>query len=244
MSPFVAELIGTALLLLIGNGVVANVVLKDTKGENSGWIVITFGWAMAVFVAVFVAAEASGAHINPAVTLGLAIAGKFAWAKVPMYIGAQMLGAALGTTLAWLMYIQHYKRTEDKALKLATFATIPAIEQPIHNLISEFIGTFVLMFAVLYISGPNFITESPETPPGLGAIGALPVALLVLAIGLALGGTTGYAINPARDLGPRIMHQILPVHEKGPSNWHYAWVPVVGPVLGAAAAALVFGLIT
>lgn len=243
MTPFVAELIGTALLLLIGNGVVCNVVLKDTKGFGNGWIVITFGWAMAVFVGVFVAMEASGAHLNPAVTVGLAVAGKFAWSKVPLYIAAQMLGAALGTTLAWLTYIQHYKHTEEKFLKLATFATIPQIEQPFHNLFSEFIGTFVLMFAVLFIAGPNLVAGNPEQPVGLGSLGAVPVAFLVLAIGLGLGGTTGYAINPARDLAPRIMHQLLPVHEKGSSNWHYAWVPVVGPVLGASAAALLYGVL-
>lgn len=228
---FLAELVGTAILLLLGNGVVANVVLDKTKGNSSGWIVITFGWAMAVFTAVFCVAGFSGAHINPAVTIGLAVAGKFPWGQVPIYLIAQFLGAAIGGALVWLVYKDHFAETEDKGAKLAVFCTGPAIPNTFSNLLSETIGTLVLVFAVLYM-------VSPEV--GLGAISALPVALVVLAVGLCLGGTTGYAINPARDLGPRIMHALLPVANKGGSDWSYAWIPVVGPVLGGILAALLF----
>ncbi|MCB0595709.1 MAG: aquaporin family protein [Lewinellaceae bacterium] len=243
MSPFTAEFIGTFLLILLGNGVVANVVLDQTKGSQSGWIVITFGWAMAVFVAVFVAKDFSGAHINPAVTIGLAVAGKFSWDAAGTYILAQLLGGALGAATVWLAYIQHYRETKDQALKLATFCTIPQIRDNASNLFSEVLGTFVLLFAVLFLSGPNFAIGDPSQPVGLGSLGALPVALLVLSIGLSLGGTTGYAINPARDLAPRAMHALLPVSDKGGSNWDYAWIPVVGPVVGGVlAAALYLGI--
>ena len=228
MSPFIAEVVGTALLMLLGNGVVANVVLKDTKGQNSGWIVITLGWGMAVFVAVFAVAAFSGAHINPAVTVGLAAAGKFAWASVPGYLAAQFIGAALGAGLVWLHYRPHYEATDDADLILATFSTGPAIRQAPANFISEAIGTFVLVFAVLYLAAPEV---------GLGALDALPVALVVLVIGLSLGGTTGYAINPARDLAPRIMHALLPIPGKRDSDWSYAWIPVAGPIAGALLAA-------
>jgi glycerol uptake facilitator protein len=229
MTPFLAEFIGTAMLILLGNGVVGNVVLAGTKGNGSGWIVITWGWGMAVFVAVFTMAAFSGAHINPAVSLGLAIAGKFDWALVPGYVTAQFLGAMLGAALVWLVYRPHFACTDDPDLKLACFCTAPAIRDPISNLISEIIGTFVLVFAVLFLAVSVF---------GLGALDALPVGLLVLAIGLSLGGTTGYAINPARDLGPRIIHALLPMPGgKGDSDWGYAWIPVVGPLIGAALAA-------
>ncbi|MFT5517171.1 MAG: glycerol uptake facilitator protein [Rhodothermales bacterium] len=234
MTPFVAEIVGTGLLILLGNGVVANVVLKETYGHNGGWIVITVGWGLAVFVGVFTAAAVSGAHLNPAVTLGLALAGKFAWAQVPAYIAAQMLGAALGATLVWVHYRPHFAATESADAKLAVFSTAPAIPNTLNNLISEIIGTFVLVFGVLYIASPEV---------GLGALDALPVGLLVLVIGLGLGGTTGYAINPARDLGPRIMHALLPIHGKGDSDWGYAWIPVVGPMMGGALAAGVFLLL-
>jgi len=240
MSPFVAELIGTMILILLGNGVVANVVLEQTKGNNSGWIVITFGWAMAVFTAVVVAQNSSGAHLNPAVTIGLAISGKFAWNQVTLYISAQMLGAAMGTTLVWLMYKDHYIRSVNQEVKLATFCTGPAIRNSFSNILSEITGTFVLIFSVLYIAGPNFVPADDASPAGLGSVGALPVALIVLAIGLSLGGTTGYAINPARDLAPRIMHQILPISGKGSSDWGYAWIPVIGPLAGSAIAAFLF----
>ena len=232
MTPFLGELIGTALLILLGNGVVANVVLAGTKGNGAGWIVITWGWGMAVFVAVFSVAAFSGAHLNPAVSVGLAIAGKFAWAKVPLYVLAQFLGAFLGAILVWLIYRPHFAITEDQDLKLACFCTAPAIRDTPHNLISEVVGTFVLVFAVLFLAVSVF---------GLGALDALPVGLLVLAIGLSLGGTTGYAINPARDLGPRIIHALLPMPGgKRDSDWGYAWIPVVGPLIGAVLAGLLY----
>ena len=200
MEPLLGEFIGTTLLILLGNGVVANALLKESKGEGSGWIVITFGWAIAVFVAVFVVAPYSGAHINPAVTIGRAVAGKFAWSSVGMYIAAQMAGGVFGSVLVWLHYRDHYAATDDEGAILATFSTGPAIRNTVSNLISEVIGTFVLVFAVLYISGPVFGDEAGS----LGSLDALPVALVVLGIGLSLGGSTGYAINPARDLGPRL----------------------------------------
>jgi glycerol uptake facilitator protein len=232
MSQFVAELIGTAILVLLGNGVVANVLLRGTKGEGSGWIVITWGWGMAVFVAIFITARYSGAHLNPAVTIGLGMAGQFDWALVPIYLAAQMLGAVIGASLVWLHYHPHWRPTEDKDLKLAVFCTAPAIRNVPANLISEVIGTFVLVFGVLFLASPEV---------GLGALDALPVALLVLVIGLCLGGTTGYAINPARDLGPRIVHALLPIPGgKRDSDWGYGWIPVVGPVLGGILAALLY----
>jgi glycerol uptake facilitator protein len=236
LNYFIAEIIGTALLILLGDGVVANVVLKGTKGEKSGWIVITFGWAMGVFIGVFTIAAVSGAHINPAVTLALAVAGKFSWSKVPAYIIAQMIGAAIGASLVWLSYRDHFRVTEDKNLKLAVFCTGPAIRNIPVNFICEVIGTFVLVFAVLYLSAPTV---------GLGSIDALPVALVVLAIGLSLGGTTGYAINPARDLGPRLVHAILPMPGgKRDSDWGYAWIPVIGPFIGGIIASAVYLLLS
>lgn len=238
MSPFMAELIGTMLLILLGDGVVANVLLNDTKGNNSGWIVITTAWGLAVFVGVTVAGPISGAHLNPAVTIGLAIAGKFAWANVGSYILAQMLGAMLGAFLVWLMYYDHFRKTNDPGFVLAVFCTGPAVRNYLSNIISEIIGAFVLIFVVFYITGAE-ITPS-KTPIGLGSVGAIPVAFLVWVIGLSLGGTTGYAINPARDLGPRIMHAILPIKSKGSSDWPYAWIPILGPIIGAAAAALLY----
>lgn len=231
MSPFLAEMVGTAMLLLLGDGVVANVLLKGTKGENSGWIVITMGWAFAVFVGVFAVAAFSGAHINPAVTIGLAAAGKFAWTDVPLYLLAQFIGGAIGALLMWLHYRPHFLVTENTDLKLAAFCTGPEIRNPLANVISEAIGTFVLVFGVLFLASPEV---------GLGALDALPVGLLVLVIGLSLGGTTGYAINPARDLSPRIMHAILPIGTKRDSDWEYSWVPVVGPTIGAILAALAY----
>ncbi len=232
MSPFQAEMVGTALLILLGNGVVANVVLRHTQGANSGWNVITLGWGMAVFVAVFAVAAFSGAHINPAVTVGLAVAGKFAWSSVPIYILAQFVGAAIGAMLVWLFYQPHLRATEDRDRKLAVFCTIPAIRDRPHNFLSETIGTFVLVFAVLYLA---------QSEVGLGALDSLPVGLLVLAIGLSLGGTTGYAINPARDLSPRLMHALLPIPGgKRDSDWAYAWIPALAPLLGGILAALAY----
>jgi glycerol uptake facilitator protein len=226
------------LLILLGDGVVANVLLNDTKGNNSGWIVITTAWGLAVFIGVTVAGPISGAHLNPAVTIGLALAGKFLWVNVASYILAQMLGAMLGSFLVWLMYYDHFQKTNNPGFVLAVFCTGPAVRNYLSNIISEIIGAFVLIFVVFYITGAE-ITPS-KTPIGLGSVGAIPVAFLVWVIGLSLGGTTGYAINPARDLGPRIMHAILPIKSKGTSDWAYAWIPILGPIIGAAAAALLY----
>tara|TARA_R110002073_G_scaffold40547_5_gene114946 strand:+ start:40947 stop:41675 length:729 start_codon:yes stop_codon:yes gene_type:complete len=236
MTPFIAEIIGTALLILLGGGVVANVVLSKTIGNNSGWIVITAGWALAVYVAVVVVGPYSGAHINPAVSIGLAIAGKFPWESVPMYVLAQMIGAMLGAFTVWVTYRKHFEDTTDGDSKKAVFCTAPAIRHTFSNFFGEVIGTFVLIFTILYFTDASI--NDTETVVGLGSLGALPVAFLVWSIGLSLGGTTGYAINPARDLGPRIMHAILPIKEKASNDWSYAWIPVVGPIVGAAIAAL------
>ena len=241
MTPVLAEFIGTTFLILLGDGVVANVVLKGTKGNNSGWIVITTGWALAVYVGVVFAAPYSGAHLNPAVTIGLALAGQFAWNRVAGFILAQVAGAMLGSFLVWLMYKDHFDNTEDVGLKLMVFSTKPAIKNPIMNLLSEAIGTFVLMFIIFYFTNAEIVKD--KTPIGLGSLGAIPVAFLVWAIGLSLGGTTGYAISPSRDLGPRIMHSILPIKGKGSSEWGYAWVPIVGPIIGTALAAGLYLLI-
>jgi len=238
MTPFMAEMIGTMLLILLGDGVVANVLLNDTKGHNGGLIVITTAWGLAVYVGVVVAGPYSGAHLNPAVTIGLAIAGKFAWSLVPGYIAAQMLGAFMGAFLVWLMYFDHFQRTNKPDSILAVFCTGPAIRNYVSNVVSEVIGAFVLIFVVFYIAGAQI--TSTKTPIGLGSIGALPVALLVWVIGLSLGGTTGYAINPARDLGPRIVHFLVPIKNKGTSDWEYAWIPVFGPIAGAALAAVLY----
>lgn len=238
MSPFIAELIGTMLLILLGDGVVANVLLNDTKGNNGGWMVITTAWGLAVFVGVMVAGPYSGAHLNPAVTIGLAIAGKFAWAGVLPYIAAQLIGAGMGAFLVWVMYKDHFNRNNDPGAMLACFCTGPAIRNYTSNMTSEIIGAFVLVFAVFYISGAE-ITPT-KVPVGLGSVGAVPVAFLVWVIGLSLGGTTGYAINPARDLAPRIIHALVPIKGKGSSDWSYAWVPIAGPIIGAAIAALIY----
>lgn len=234
MSIFISEFIGTAILILLGNGVVANVVLDKTTGRNGGWIVITFGWAIAVFTGVFIAAKGSGAHLNPAVTVAFAWLGKTGWDLVPQYFAGQVLGGMAGALLVWLAYIKHFSATTDGAAKLAVFATMPAINSPVHNFITEAIGTFVLVFGVLFIAAPS---------SSLGSLDALPVALLVLGIGLSLGGPTGYAINPARDLAPRIMHAILPIPAKAKSGWGYSWIPVIAPVIGALIAAMLFGLL-
>jgi glycerol uptake facilitator protein len=226
------------LLILLGTGVVANVVLKGTKGFSGGWMVITTGWALAVFVGVMFASPYSTAHLNPAVTLGLALAGKFPWNDVVLYIIAQVIGAMLGAFLTWIVYRDHFNETADAGLQLAVFSTGPAIHNKVFNLLSEIIGTFVLMFVAFYITGAEIPDQ--KTKIGLGSLGALPVAFLVWAIGLSLGGTTGYAINPARDLGPRIIHSILPIKGKGSSQWKYAWIPVVGPLIGSCIAAFLY----
>lgn len=240
MNIFVAEFIGTALLIATGAGVVANVVLQKTKGHSTdGWMVITTAWALGVFIGVVVAGPHSGAHLNPAVSVGLAVAGSFEWGLVPLYVIAQVLGAAFGSLIAWLVYKDHFDATPEPALKFAPFGTVPAIRNYPSNFFSEVVGTFVLIIVILYSTGAT-IEDEAGTPIGLGSLGAIPVAFLVWAIGLALGGTTGYAINPARDLGPRIMHQLLPIRGKGGSDWAYSWVPILGPIAGAALAGILF----
>lgn len=221
-SEFLAELIGTMILIIFGAGVVGGVVLNKTKAEGAGWVVITLGWGLAVTMGVYAVGNFTGAHINPAVTLGFAAAGEFPWAKVPMYISAQMIGAIIGAGIVFLNYLPHWKETKDKAAKLGVFSTDPAIRSPFSNLLSEMIGTFVLLMGLMFI-GANEFTEG---------LNPLIVGALIVAIGMSLGGTTGYAINPARDLGPRIAHALLPIPGKGGSNWSYAWIPVVGPILG------------
>jgi glycerol uptake facilitator protein len=245
MSPLVAEFIGTTILVMFGNGVVANVVLARTKGNNSGWIVISAGWALAVFVGVFCSQAASGAHLNPAVTLGMAQAGKFPWASVPGYMLAQMLGGIVGGALVFLFYREHFKATEDKNGKLACFCTAPNIRSLPQAFFCEVLGTLLLVLPVFLMTDVKIKLPTATGGPsneviiGLGTLGALPVGLLVFAIGLSLGGTTGYAINPARDLGPRIAHAMLPVPGKRDSDWSYAWIPVVGPLVGGFLAALI-----
>lgn len=239
MTPFIAELLGTFFLILIGGGVVANVVLTGTNGQNGGWIVITTAWALAVYIGVVVAGPHSGAHLNPAVSIGLALAGKFDWSQVLPYIAAQFAGAMLGAFFVWLFYRDHFLRTEDAALKKAVFCTSPGVRNYPSNFFSEVTGTFVLLYAVFSFTDAN-IADSGQVV-GLGSLGAIPVTFVVWAIGLALGGTTGYAINPARDLGPRIVHALLPIPGKAANDWSYAWVPVAGPVVGAGLAAALFG---
>ena len=224
MSPYVAEFVGTALLVLFGDGVVAGVLLNKSKAQNGGWIVVTTGWALGVAIAVYAVGSISGAHINPAVTVGLAVTGRFAWGQVAGFVAAQLLGAFTGAVLVWLAYLAHWEGTADQASKLGIFCTIPAIRRPPMNLVTEIIGTFALMFGVMALSSYKPSAQSGLTP--------LLVGILVWAIGLSLGGPTGYAINPARDLGPRLAHALLPIAGKGGSDWAYAWVPIVGPMIG------------
>jgi glycerol uptake facilitator protein len=235
MSHFIAELVGTMLLVLLGDGVVAAVVLSKSKAQNSGWVVIALGWGMAVLVAVYAVGRISGAHINPAVTIGLAVIGKFPWSDVPTYIAAQCIGAFIGAVLVWLTYLAHWRETTDANLKLAVFSTGPAIRNPFTNLVAEIIGTFVLVFGVLAIVA--------NKEPGASGLTALLIGFLVLAIGLSLGGPTGYAINPARDLFPRIAHTLLPIPDKRDSDWGYAWIPVVGPIVGGVIGALLYNFL-
>ena len=235
MSPFIGEFIGTMLLIIMGDGVVANVVLNKTKGNNAGWIVITFGWAMAVFLGVFVSTNLGGSgHLNPAVTIAMVAFNNFDSTLLPTYILAQFTGAITGAIVVWLAYKQHFDSTDDKDGKLAVFCNAPAIRGYGYNLITEIVGTFVLVFGAMAMSKPAST---------LGTLDALPVGLLILGIGLSLGGPTGYAINPARDLGPRIAHFILPIKNKRDSDWGYSWIPVVGPIIGALLAAYLFKLI-
>jgi glycerol uptake facilitator protein len=233
MSPYLAEFIGTALLILFGDGVVANVLLARSKGNNGGWIAIATGWGLAVALAVYAVGTVSGAHINPAVTLGLAAIGEFDAGKVAGYIMAQFAGAFVGAVLVWLAYLPHWRETQDQAFKLGVFCTIPAIRRPGANVLCEIIGTAALVFCALAIPSSVNLSE-PGWATGLGP---LLVGLIVFGIGLSLGGPTGYAINPARDLGPRLAHALLPIHGKGPSDWGYAWIPVVGPIIGGIAGA-------
>ncbi len=234
MSIIGAEIIGTAILILLGDGVVAAVLLNHSKAQNSGWIVITFGWGMAVMVAVYAVGQFSGAHLNPAVTVGLWVNGNIDGGDVPKYFIGEFLGAMLGATLVFLAYFQHFAATEDPGLKLAVFSTGPAIRNPVWNMITEILGTMILLVGVLGITDPG------NKGVGTASLGGLLVGLLVLAIGLSLGGPTGYAINPARDLGPRLVHTFLPIPNKGSSDWGYAWIPVVGPLIGGLLAGLVY----
>jgi glycerol uptake facilitator protein len=231
MNTFFAEFFGTAMIIVFGGGVCSNVLLNKTKGHNGGWIVITFGWAVGVFTGVLIAAPISGAHLNPAVTLALVLANKFSISELPLYVAAQLSGAMFGALLVWFAYKNHFDATEDPDLKLAVFCTGPNIRNYFYNVITEAIGTFVLTLAVLYMAVPEI---------GLGSLNALPVAIVVLGLGLSVGGPTGYAINPARDLGPRIMHMLLPINGKRNSDWKYSWVPILGPFAGASVAAGVY----
>jgi glycerol uptake facilitator protein len=240
MSPLLAELLGTAILVLLGDGVVANVVLQRTKGNDAGWIVITTGWALAVTIAVYSVGSVSGAHLNPAVTIGLATIGTFPWSSVPGYIAAQVAGGFLGAVVVWLAYLPHWEATTDPAAKLAVFSTGPAIRKPMANLVTEIIGTFVLVLGILAVLSPANLTQGSDWSRGLGP---LLVGAIVWSIGISLGGPTGYAINPARDLGPRIAHAVLPLPAKGGSDWDYAWVPIVGPIIGGVLGALCYQLI-
>jgi glycerol uptake facilitator protein len=233
MSPFLGEVVGTMLLIILGGGVVGGVVLNKSKAQNSGWIVITMGWGLAVAVAAYAVGSISGAHLNPALTIALATIGKFPWSDVPMYIVAQILGAFLGAVVVWLHYLPHWKQTEDKGAKLAVFATDPAIPHTFANLLSEIIGTFVLVLGILAIGANKFAD----------GLNPFIVGFLIISIGLSLGGTTGYAINPARDLGPRLAHFILPIAGKGDSNWGYAWIPIVGPIIGGVLGALFYKVV-
>ncbi|KAB7528285.1 MIP family channel protein [Flagellimonas olearia] len=235
MTPFISEIVGTFLLILLGCGVNANVSLQKTYGNGSGWMVITTGWAFAVYTGVVVAGPYSGAHLNPAVTIGLAVAGEFPVDAILSYITAQFIGAMLGAFLVWLINKDHFDATADGNTKRAVFCNAPAIPNTFLNLLTEILGTFVLVFAVLYFT--DAVMSSDNTIIGLGSLGALPVALIVWGIGLSLGGTTGYAINPARDMGPRIIHALVPIKNKGSNGWGYSWIPVIGPILGAALAA-------
>ncbi|CAN5747067.1 MIP/aquaporin family protein [soil metagenome] len=245
MEAYIAEFIGTMILIILGDGVVAGVLLRNSKAENSGWIVITFGWGMAVAIAVYCVGQFSGAHINPAVTIGLAVTGQFDWVLVPGYLIAQFLGAFVGAVIVWLAYLPHWQETEDAGLKLGVFCTAPAIYNTPANVITEVVGTFMLLFGILGISANAGVMGGDLAALFGSGVAPLLVGLLVFAIGLSLGGPTGYAINPARDLGPRIAHAVLPIAGKGGNDWGYAWIPVVAPIiggiLGAATYVLLFG---
>jgi glycerol uptake facilitator protein len=240
MSPLLAELLGTMILVVLGDGVVANVVLKGTKGHDGGWIVITAGWGFAVAIAVYAVGSISGAHLNPAVTLGLATIGTFPWSDVVPYVAAQIAGAFLGGIIVWLAYLPHWSVTPEPEAKLAVFCTAPAIRSPRANVITEIIGTFLLVLAILAVLSPANLTKGSDWARGFGPV---LVGMIVWSVGLSIGGPTGYAINPARDLGPRLAHAILPIANKGSSDWGYAWVPIVGPLIGGVLGALVYNVI-
>lgn len=231
MTPFISEFIGTAIVIVIGNGVVANVILPKTKGHNGGLVSIILGWTMAVFIGVYFSSKISGAHLNPMVTIALATAGKFSWSLVPTYILAQLFGSMLGAFLVWMLYKDHFNEATDQATILACFATGPAIRNLPQNFIVETLASFVFMLAIFFIQ-----PASVE----MGSIAALPVAFLVAGIGFAMGGPTGFAINPARDLGPRIMHNLLPINKKGPSDWSYSLIPILGPIVGGILATIIY----
>lgn len=230
MSEFMAELIGTMILVIFGGGVVGGVVLKNSKAEGAGWIVITIGWGLAVTMAIYAVGSISGAHVNPAVTIGFASVGELEWAKVPLFVTAQMLGAIIGGAIVYLTYIAHWRKTDDPATKLSVFSTAPAERSMFANFLTETIGTFVLLLGLMFI-GANEFTEG---------LNPLIVGLLIVAIGMSLGGPTGYAINPARDLGPRIAHALLPIAGKGDSDWGYSWIPVLGPIFGGVYGAVFY----
>jgi glycerol uptake facilitator protein len=247
MKPYLAEFVGTMILVLLGDGVVANSLLARSKGENSGWIVITTGWGVAVAMAVYAVGRISGAHINPAVTLALATMGSFPWSNVAGYLAAQLAGGFVGAVLVWLAYLPHWEHTADPAAKLGVFSTGPAIQRPGPNFMTEVIGSAIMLFGILAIAAnaqtltrPGEVDLSVVFSRGLQP---LLVGVLILGIGLSLGGPTGYALNPARDLGPRIAHAVLPIPGKGPSDWQYAWIPVIAPIVGAIAGAALFAAI-
>lgn len=244
MTPFIAEIIGTALLLLLGEGVVANVSLKKTYGEGqSSLVLITIAWGFAVFVGAYVTGQFSGGHLNPAVTLGLAVIGKFSWSLVPLYISAQVIGAMLGSWLNYLLYIDHYRITDDEDIIRGTFCTAPSIRNLKNNFFSEALGTFVLVFGIFFIASPSIVIDGVVTENfGIGSLDALPVALLVIVIGMGLGGTTGYAINPARDFGPRLVYQLIPRKNKK-ADWGYSWIPILGPLTGAFIAGVLYNVL-
>ncbi len=240
MSVFVAETIGTAMLILLGCGVCANTSLSRSKASSAGWLTVNIGWGFAVAISVYLTNEFSGGHLNPAVSLGMAVLGKITWTELVIYVAGQFLGAVIGSALVWLAFFAHWGATEDKATKLGVFCTAPAIPHTIANLISEAIGTFVLMLGVLAIATPENLIPDSGFKEGFGPF---LVGILVWAIGMSLGGPTGYAINPARDLGPRIAHFLLPIAGKGDSDWNYSWIPVVGPLVGAVLAALFYSAV-
>ena len=244
MTPFIAEFLGTAILLLLGAGVVANVNLKNTIAEGqTSWVLITSAWGFAVFVGAYATGQFSGGHLNPAVTVGLAVIGKFSWSLVPTYVFAQLLGAMFGSWVSYILYIDHYRATTDESAVRSTFCTGPAIRNYKNNFFSEFLGTFMLVFGVFFIVSPNIEIEGIQMQNfGIGSLDALPVAILVWVIGMSLGGTTGYAINPTRDLGPRLVYQMLPRKNKN-ADWSYAWIPVIAPLTGAIVAGLLYNVL-